>query len=542
MHKIVTTEQMNAIEKDANASGLSYAQMMHNAGESIANAVLKRVEYIKGKRVVILVGSGNNGGDGLVVGDHLAEAGAQVSVYLTKERPEDDPNLEKIRNRKLLVAIWDQDQGARVLDNMLGSSDILIDAILGTGFELPLKGTAKDVLAKVAKALDKRKKKPFIVAVDCPSGLDCDSGKISEFALKADLTVTLAAVKTGLLARPGANYVGELDVGDIGLSKKQRELEKIMHEMPDHHSIKSILPERPSDAHKGTFGRVMVVAGSINYPGAAMLAGVAAYRVGAGLVTMAVPSPIQVLIAPNLLEATWLLLPNEMGVISESAAPILEAELESTQAMLIGPGFGLDAVTKGFLSRIIGSEQHTQRAQIGFIRPETQGKLYDQKLPPCVIDADGLKLLVEIDSWSTLLPADTILTPHPGEMEIMTGVPKDEIQADRVGAAKTWAKRWGHIVVLKGANTVIAAPDDRSAVLPFATASLARAGTGDVQAGAIAGFLAQGVSAYEAAIAGSYIHARAGEIAAQSLGNSASVLAGDVADSLAAAISEIAES
>jgi NAD(P)H-hydrate epimerase len=542
MHKIVTTEQMVAIEKDANASGLSYAQMMLNAGESIANEVLKRVEVIKGKRVVILVGSGNNGGDGLVVGDHLAEAGAQVSVYLTKERPEGDPNLEKIRKRDLLIAIWAQDQGARVLDNMLGSSDILIDAILGTGFELPMKGTAKDVLTKVVKALNKRKQKPFIVAVDCPSGLDCDSGKIAEFTLKADLTVTLAAVKKGLLERPGANYVGELEVGDIGLSKKQGELEKIMHEMPDHHSIKSILPERPSDAHKGTFGRVIVVAGSINYPGAAMLAGVAAYRVGAGLVTMAVPSPVQSLIAPNFPEATWLLLPHEMGAISESAAPVLEAELESTQAMLIGPGFGLDPSTKAFLSRIIGSEEHTQRAQIGFIRPESQGQLNDQKLPPCVIDADGLKLLIEIESWDTLLPAETILTPHPGEMEIMTGVAKDEIQADRVGAAKTWSKRWGHIVVLKGANTVIAAPDDRSAVLPFATASLARAGTGDVQAGAIAGFLAQGVSAYEAAIAGSYIHARAGEIAAQFLGNSASVLAGDVADSLAAAMSEIAES
>lgn len=542
MHKIVTTEQMVAIEKDANASGLSYAQMMLNAGESIANEVLKRVEVIKGKRVVILVGSGNNGGDGLVVGDHLAEAGAQVSVYLTKERPEGDPNLEKIRKRDLLIAIWAQDQGARVLDNMLGSSDILIDAILGTGFELPMKGTAKDVLTKVVKALNKRKQKPFIVAVDCPSGLDCDSGKIAEFTLKADLTVTLAAVKQGLLERPGANYVGELEVGDIGLSKKQGELEKIMHEMPDHHSIKSILPERPSDAHKGTFGRVIVVAGSINYPGAAMLAGVAAYRVGAGLVTMAVPSPVQSLIAPNFPEATWLLLPHEMGAISESAAPVLEAELESTQAMLIGPGFGLDPSTKAFLSRIIGSEEHTQRAQIGFIRPESQGQLNDQKLPPCVIDADGLKLLIEIEAWDTLLPAETILTPHPGEMEIMTGVAKDEIQADRVGAAKTWSKRWGHIVVLKGANTVIAAPDDRSAVLPFATASLARAGTGDVQAGAIAGFLAQGVSAYEAAIAGSYIHARAGEIAAQFLGNSASVLAGDVADSLAAAMSEIAES
>lgn len=537
--KIVTTDQMKEIEAAADASGLSYDQMMLNAGKSIAEIILDRFRDVHGKRVVILSGSGNNGGDGLVVGDYLAEAGAQVSIYLTKERPEDDTNLAKLRLRNVLVAVWGQDQRARVLMNLIKSADIIVDAVLGTGFTLPLKGTAKEVLSRVKKGLNKRAQKPFLVAVDCPSGLDCDTGEIADEALDAHVTVTLAAVKPGLLRPPGAKSVGELIVGDIGLSKKLVELNKIMLEMPDEKTIKSMLPERPKDAHKGTFGRVLIVAGSINYPGAALLAGVAAYRIGAGLVTLAVPSPVQALIAPNLPEAIWLLLPHDMGVINESAAQVLINELSNIQTILIGPGFGLEDTTRAFLSKMLGSQEHTQMSQIGFIHGEDKTVSEEGKLPPCVIDADGLKLLVEIDAWNSLLPENSILTPHPGEMAIMTGLSKGEIQSDRTSAAQSWAEGWGHVVVLKGANTVIAAPDGRSTVLPIATPALATAGTGDVLAGAIAGLRGQGLSAYEASVAGSYIHGMAGEAAAQTLGTTTSVLAGDVADSIGAVISEM---
>lgn len=537
--KIVSTDQMKEIEAAADGSGLSYDRMMLNAGKSIAEIILDRFGDVHGKRVVILSGTGNNGGDGLVVGDHLAEAGAQVSVYLTKERPEDDNNLAKLRLRNLLVAVWEQDQRARVLMNLIKSADIIIDAVLGTGFRLPLKGTAKDVLSRAKKGLKNRGQLPFLVAVDCPSGLDCDTGEIADEALDAHLTVTLAAVKSGLLKRPGANSVGELIVGDIGLPKKFVELNKIMLEMPDKETIKSMLPERPRDAHKGTFGRVLIVAGSINYPGAALLAGVAAYRIGAGLVTLAVPSPVQALIAPNLPEATWLLLPHDMGVINESAAQVLLNELSNVQTILIGPGFGVEDTTRAFLSTMLGSREHTQMSNIGFIRDEDKTLNEKGKLPPCVVDADGLKLLVELDAWNSLLPENSILTPHPGEMAFMTGLSIGEIQSDRTSAAQSWAEEWGHVVVLKGANTVIAAPDGRSTILPIATPALATAGTGDVLAGAIAGLRGQGLSAYEASVAGSYIHGMAGEAAAQALGTTTSVLAGDVADSIAAVISEM---
>jgi hydroxyethylthiazole kinase-like uncharacterized protein yjeF len=538
VHKIVTIDEMKAIEQAADKSGLTYDQMMHNAGKSIATAIQAFLEDVEGLRVVILVGTGNNGGDGLVVGYHLHEAGAQVAVYQVKERASDDPNLERLREKELLIANAEEDQRNRVLKNLLASADVVIDAILGTGFQLPLKGSAKDLLASSKVELEKRERKPIVVAVDCPSGLDCDSGEIAEESLRADLTVTLAAAKHGLFRFPGAEYVGELVIGDIGISPSQKELSAVNVEVVDQKEIATWLPKRKRDAHKGTFGRVLVVAGSINFPGAAALAGEAAYRVGAGLVTMAVPSAIQSLIVPILPEATWLLLPHEMGVISENALNVINAEVENSEALVIGPGFGMEATTKVFLGKLFGIDLHHERGQIGFVHPESiQAKKLS--IPPCIIDADGLKLLSQLKDWYSCLPEESILTPHPGEMALMTDVPIPEIQEDRVGAARKWAKTWGHVVVLKGAFTVVASPSGEATIIPVATPALARAGTGDVLAGAIAGFRAQGLAAYPSAILGSYVHGSAGELAAEVLGTTASVLAGDVAYALSSVISEL---
>ncbi len=539
MHKIVTTDEMRAIEQAADASGLTYDQMMLNAGKSIADEIQTFLEEVDGLRVVILVGTGNNGGDGLVVGHHLDEAGAQVSIYQAKERSADDPHLKRLREKQLLIANAQDDQRHRVLKNLLASADVVIDAVLGTGFQLPLKGSAKELLSISKSELEKRESKPFVVAVDCPSGLDCDSGEITEEALKADLTVTLAAGKHGLYRFPGAEYVGKLVIGDIGISPSQKELSSVKLEVVEDKELVKWLPQRPSNAHKGTFGRVLVVAGSINFPGAAALAGEAAYRVGAGLVTMAVPATIQSLIAAHIPEATWLLLPHELGVISENALNVITSEIENTETLLIGPGFGLEDTTKAFLSGLFGIERHHQRGQIGFVHPEhTNAKTLS--IPPCVIDADGLKLLSQLENWYSYLPKNAILTPHPGEMALMTGESINEIQEDRVAAARKWAKTWGHIVVLKGAFTVVAAPSGEATVIPIATPALARAGTGDVLAGAIAGFRAQGVEAYPSAILGSYIHGRAGEFAAEVVGTTASVLAGDVANALPSVLFDLA--
>jgi len=282
------------------------------------------------------------------------------------------------------------------------------------------------------------------------------------------------------------------------------------------------------------------VAGSVNYTGAALLAGQAAYRVGAGLVTLAVPSPLHAALAGQFPEATWILLPHEMGVIAADAADLVSKNTERATALLIGPGFGLEDTTAEFLDRLLSENPKSSAGKIGFAQnARVKASKERPKLPPIVADADGLKLLTRIPHWNARLPAPAVLTPHPGEMSVLTGLSRDEIQADRMGVAKKFSQQWGHVVVLKGAFSVVAAPDGRTAVIPVATPALARAGSGDVLSGLIAGLLAQGMEAFQAAAAGAWIHASAGLDAKEKLGNSASVLAGDVLDSVVEVLSKL---
>jgi hydroxyethylthiazole kinase-like uncharacterized protein yjeF len=538
--KIVTVEQMKAVEQAADKSGLTYDQMMENAGRAVAEAIRRRQPALSGKRVVALVGSGNNGGDGLVAIDQLAESGAQIAAYLVKARDESDPHLARVRGRGALIAVASDDQRARVLHNVLGAADIVIDAVLGTGIKLPLEGAAKGVLGTAKKALAARQPRPLLVAVDCPSGLDCNTGDLADEALSADLTVTLAAAKPGHFRMPGAAAVGELIVADIGIPADQEELSEIALEVASTDELRSWLPERPLDAHKGTFGRVIVVAGSVNFPGAAMLAGMGAYRIGAGLVTLATASSLQPLIASRLPEATWILLPHELGAISANASEVLKRELPYADAFLLGPGFGQDPTTAAFLDALLLGRQEIHRPRIGFVHKEEQHEAEAPSLPPCVVDADGLKLLASLPDWPSRLPPESILTPHPGEMAVLTGEDINTIQSDRLGTAARWASEWGHVVVLKGAFTAVAEPGGRTSVIPIATPALARAGTGDVLAGAIVGLRGQGLDAYRSAVLGAYLHGRAGQFAALNVGTPASVLAGDVADALPGAIAGLA--
>ncbi len=295
-----------------------------------------------------------------------------------------------------------------------------------------------------------------------------------------------------------------------------------------------MLPERPLVSHKGTYGTVTVVAGSVNYTGAAYLASKAAYRIGAGLVQTAVPGPLYEVLAGQLPEAIWLVLPDEMGVIHQKGAALVRENLERTSALLLGPGWGVEETTAAFLKTLLDTKQSkAKRGGIGFVggkgKPVNDGEI---SLPPLVLDADGLKLLDTLPDWQHVLPPESILTPHPGEMAVLSGLPVSEIQAEREVLAGVYAREWGHIVVLKGAFTVIASPDGRTAVIPIASSALASAGMGDVLAGMIAGLRAQGAPAYEAACTGAWLHAQAGLAAAEACGCEASVIASDVLDAI----------
>lgn len=535
MAKIVSVDLMVAIEKQANESGLSYDQMMENAGKAVAERILSYWPLARGWDILILVGPGNNGGDGLVAGYYLASAGAKVSYYMLKERPEGDINLNRVQDMNAKITIAATDRGSRVLNELIDSSNLVIDALLGTGFELPLRGEAQVLLRKVGARMDQRAIGPYVAALDCPSGLDCDTGQTAPECIAADITVTLAAAKKGLLILPGADYTGEIFVGDIGLNAKNSHLAEIDLEMMDSSLARAWLPHRARDAHKGTFGRVLIVAGSINYPGAAILAARGAYRSGSGLVTLAVPEPIYLALVSLLPEATWIVLPHDQGVISTGAVDVLEESIASTEVLLIGPGFSQERSAEQFLRNLIAGTASAE--EIGFMN--TGDPNVRVQLPPLVVDADALKLLVEIGNWESLIPASSILTPHPGEMSALTGESVDQIQQKRVETAQEWSLKWGHVVVLKGAFTVIASPDGRTMVIPVATAALASAGTGDVLAGIIAGLRGQGLEAYEAAALGAYLHGRAGELAAEIYQTTASVIAGDIADTLSEAIAEV---
>ncbi len=505
MAKLVSVSEMVAVEKAADAAGLSYAQMMEKAGRSLATAILAHSH--KPESVGGLVGPGNNGGDTLVALRILAKEKWKATAVVVGKRTKKDKLLAQAEKAGVSVV------SAKSVKKVLAKSSVVLDGLLGTGIRLPVREPYAAILAQVKDLLAQRTGPAWVVAVDCPSGMYCESGELAPETLKADLTVTMAAVKRGMLTLPAFEYLGTLQVGDIGLPENLAEWAAVQRLVIDEGLARAALPDRPLDAHKGTFGTALIVAGSQRFPGAALLAGEAAYRSGAGLVTIAAPESMQPGLAGHLREATWLPLLEEGGWIAESAAAQVSENLERITAMLLGPGFGQSATTGLFLDKLLAT-----------------------KLPPLVVDADGLKLLAKLPDWQKRLPAETVLTPHPGEMAILTGLSMEKIQAGRIEIAELYAKNWNHIVVLKGAFTIVASPDGRSAVLPLATPALARAGTGDVLAGLITGLRAQGAAAFEAACAAVWLHGQAGLRAAERLGGTAGVLAGDLISELPALI------
>lgn len=520
--KVFTVAEMVQAEKTADSAGHSYAHMMELAGKGTAEAILTR-QKVKGKRVLVLVGPGNNGGDGLVAGRYLAQAGADVAFYLSNPRnPATDPNYAHILQLGLSVAEASLDQRFRVLRTRLAVSDILVDALLGTGVSRPITGELAKLLHQVQAGIEEHKTiptestepvtlypvhplplaphppHPFIVAVDCPSGLNCDSGALDAAAVPAHLTVTFAGSKRGHFLFPGAAACGELVVVDIGISAKV--VENVQVEVATPALARALLPKRPSDGHKGSFGKVVIAAGSTHYWGAPLLAGRAAYRAGAGVVALVVPAAIRPTLAGQLPEATYPPVPDE-GVLGTAAAQWVQQA--GGKALLVGPGLGHAA---HFLETL----------------------LTGSALPPMVVDADGLNILATWPEWPKRLPPETILTPHPGEMERLVGNLAATETVNRIELAQQKAREWGHVVVLKGAYTVVAATNGRCTILPFANPALAVAGSGDVLAGIIASLRAQGLAAYEAAVLGGYLHGAAGSRFPSDRG----LLAGEIADEL----------
>ena len=502
--KLVTAAQMRALEQAAVDAGGSLEALMEAAGLAVAQEAWMQLGQLEGRRIAVLVGPGNNGGDGLVAARRLADWGAQVRCYALA--PRDDAQWTQTAEAGIPCgSVADDDAGLEALRALLNSAELIVDALLGAGRSRPIEGALAGILEALAAARSQRAA-PRLIAVDLPTGVDPDSGLADPLTVAPDETVTFAYPKVGLYTQPGAALAGDVQTVDIGIPAELAG--DLTVELVERRDAKALLPERPARSHKGTFGRVLVLAGSAAYPGAAILAASAAYRAGAGLVTLATPASLIPALVSAMPEVTYL--PLDGG--GDLAA--IEAALPQYDALLIGPGLGQADDSVALVRALLRS-------------PGARG------LRGVVVDADGLNALAGSD-WTADLPANVVVTPHPGEMARLTSRDVAAVQAGRLAIAQESAAAWGATVVLKGANTVVASAEGATRVSAIAHSALATAGTGDVLAGALAGLLAQGLPPLDAATLAVYLQGNAGERAARSMG-SAGATAGDVLRELALA-------
>jgi NAD(P)H-hydrate epimerase len=511
--KLVTSHQMRALEAAAVAAGTPLDALMEAAGLAVAQEVWLTLGVVAGRRVLVLVGPGNNGGDGLVAARHLADWEADVVVYMLAPRADDDANLAKVREMGVPVFVSAEDAEHKRLQTALDGAEIVVDALLGIGKSRPIESALAEILRRLQTASE-RTARPKVIAVDLPTGVEADSGGADPLAVQADMTVTFGLAKVGLYTLPGSEYAGSVQVVDIGLPKDAER--DVPVESLSTAWVRERLPARPKSGNKGTFGRVLVVGGSENYVGAPRLAAEACYRAGAGLVTIAAPPRLQAMIAAALPEATWLPLGDAPALDLASAQQIKDG-LTAFDALIIGPGLSQRDGLREAVVEILGGVPKDFAA---------------------VVDADALNALSKTRGWQRQIAASCILTPHPGEMARLLGTTVEEVQRDRLNVAMKAAAEWGHVVVLKGAHTIIAAPDGRAAISPYANPLLATAGTGDVLAGVIAGLAAQGMAPFEAAACGVYIHAFAAEELSEELGERG-MLASDLLPAIPRAIRTI---
>ena len=502
---LVTAQEMRALDRatidDVGVPGIA---LMENAGRATADLIWRRAGLSPGRRVAVLCGGGNNGGDGFVVARHLANRSCVIEVFLLarEEGVTGDARTNLLAWRRqggeLTVcadaAAFEAEERGRV-----AFSDVRVDALLGTGLNSEVRGVYRagvELLNSLAGG--------FTAAVDIPSGLHADTGQPLGAAVRADLTATYGYAKRGHVLSPGSAYVGRLEVVDIGIPPALAEAAGIACSTVEEAEVRAALPLRPLAAHKGTFGHLLVVAGRHGKSGAAVLACEAALRTGAGLVTLVSDDPTR--------QALVTVVPEAMSEPARGPGDLAALAVGRT-AIACGPGIGTD---------------EEAAARVRFVAADCP--------LPAVLDADALNVLAagRLD-WLALAAAPRILTPHPGEMARLTKTPARVVQADRIGAAAAFAREHGVVVVLKGAGTVVAEPSGRVRVVTTGGPALATGGSGDVLTGIIGGLLAQGVPPAEAAAAGAWLHGAAGDLAADDLG-AASVLAGDVTACLASVL------
>jgi NAD(P)H-hydrate epimerase len=493
--KIVTGTEMQTLDhRTITEAHIPSTVLMERAGEGIVRHLEEHCGPLRGKTITILCGKGNNGGDGLVVARLLHRRRARIHVMLLT--PITDLSRDSAAMYRRLVrvagrAVIDRFRSADQARPLLTSSDILVDALLGTGLSSVVTGTYGEAIDLINSA-----RKP-VIAVDIPSGLHADTGAILGRAIRATLTVTCGLPKLGLYVGAGIDQAGAIRIVDIGIPPAYVEAIESRTLLLTSDSAFQSLPERLPSSHKGTYGHAGIIAGSVGKTGAAALAARAALRTGAGLVTVATPSSVNDVLEAKLLEAMTMPLPETKArTLARSGLDRVLAFIQARTAIAIGPGLSTHHETVELVQALM---KHLDR--------------------PSVLDADALNALVGRASLLTECKTPPILTPHPGEMaRLEVDATTQTVNADRIGTARRFARERGVFVVLKGARTVIARPDGLVAICPTGNPGMATAGTGDVLTGMIVGLLAQRVPPWEAACAATYFHGLAGDLASQHCG------------------------
>jgi len=495
---LVSAEAMRALDRHTiEKLGVPGELLMECAGRLVA--ALAEAELAPGRRVWVLCGPGNNGGDGLVAARHLHLRGVPVTAVLAADPArvcgDAARNLERAERSGVAFGgpRWRAEPG-----------DVLVDALFGTGLARPLEGEAAAALRRILAARPHCR----VLSVDLPSGLDADRGQPLGPCVQADLTVTLALPKLGLALEPGRSLAGRVVVGRIGIADEAPGL-ATRSTLLTRRGAGALLPARPADGHKGSFGHVLVAAGSRGKAGAAALAALGAARAGAGLVTVACPEGASAILQAKLSETMTAPLPESPeGELAPEAADALLALARARDVLALGPGVGRGPAPRELVRRV------APRSPV-----------------PLVLDADGLVAFAGEPEALRACASPLVLTPHPGEAGALLGEEPAAINRDRVGAALRLAERSGAVVLLKGAASVVAEPGGAVRVNPTGGPVLATGGTGDVLTGVIAGLLAQGLAPFEAASVGCFLHGAAGDRLAQCVGP-AGALAGELAGEL----------
>jgi NAD(P)H-hydrate epimerase len=507
--KLALAEEMRDLDQAAiKKCRIPSLLLMENAGRGAVDVMSAHFGDLAGLVVAIVAGPGNNGGDGLVIARHLLQRGATPQVFLLidpkKLKGDAATNLAMVRGLDIPLFVTDTPEKISSLRAGLVGSELIVDAIFGTGLTRVLSGHYAEAVTAINGAA-----RP-VISVDIPSGLASDTGISLGDCAKATLTATFGLPMPGHFLGDGLEATGVLQVVDIGLPSKSINAARLQIELLDDQTVRPWLVPRPVTAHKGTFGHLLVLAGSRGKTGAALLCCRGALRAGAGLVSVAAPLALSDILATALPEAMTIALPNSPADQATMAdLPAILASLPGKDAMVLGPGLGRDEAT----GRLVA-------------------ELYRRVELPMVVDADGLNLLVDQGCDLQNKGGPRILTPHPGEMARLTGLPTAQIQADRLGCARTFAAANQVWLVLKGTATVIASPEGQLAINSSGNPLLAAGGSGDVLAGLIGSLLAQGTMPWQAAALGVYVHGGAADLVHREKGWALGLLASELADRL----------